>query len=449
MPGTDEELVLHRASLVIDGAGVDAAPGVLLRRGCEVVAAGSPQAIGVPASARVVEHAASAILPALGNAHAHMDLTALEPWPFDGNFPVWLGRVRDFRRHAGEQGARDSIERGAQLSLAGGVALIGDVVSAPEMRWFTNAMSVLRRHHLHGVCFLEVFGVGATSDAAMKAIAAMDLIREPRLDRNKGADPTAIRSHPSDDAIVRAGVQPHAPYSTSNAVVERALQSDHPFSIHLAETADEVEYARFGTGPLRAMLASFGVVSNDRSSSSDGAQPLGPHPVEWLCARIEQSTRRASRTAATRQPPRLAVHLNEIDASHAALLSAHGITAVYCPRASAYFGRQGMPWRDLRSRGVRVALGTDGRLCLDTPKRISTLDEIRFLAMRDGATLAELLPLATTEVARALGFDARPFTLAPGRKPGLLLVPCGDDPRRAVIASAEAPSWLVRASEEA
>lgn len=447
MPGTEEELVLHRASLVIDGACVDAAPGALLARGCEVIAAGSPQSIGVPPNARIVEHTGLAILPALGNAHAHLDLTTIEPAPFDGDFPSWLGRVRDFRRDSGEEGARGSIERGAALSLAGGVALIGDVVSAPQVHWLTHAMGVLRDHHLRGVSFLEVFGVGSTREAAMRAIEALDFFPDPFMPSTTEQDSTAIHPDIALGATVRIGVQPHAPYSTCDEVVERAIRCARPFSIHLAESAEEIEYALHGTGPLHDMLARFKVQPAAGTSSCEVTTTLGAHPVDWLCARIHASMRRTSRRAGSLSAPRLAVHLNEIDAAHIALLAAHEITAVYCPRASAYFGRRGMPWRDLRSGGVRVALGTDGRLCLDTPSRLSTLDEMRFLAARDGATLSELLPMATTEVARALGFDEQPFTLAPGRKPGLLLVPCGEDPRRGVMASHDAPIWLVRDSQ--
>jgi len=408
MHDASREVVLDRASLVIDGAGVDAAPGVVLRRGAAVIAAGEPESIGVPEDARIVEHAAMALLPALGNAHAHLDLSELPPEPFDGDFAAWLARVRDFRRALDVPRARRSTALGAALCRAGGTALVGDIAGAPLG---AGAAEVLRESGLEGVSFVEVFGVGATSDAALRVIDGV------------GRDAASTGG-------VRLGLQPHAPYSTSDALVDAALRTNVPFSIHLAESADEVEFCRKGGGALRDMLTRFG------AAPPEGSWPR-MHPVEWFAGALRSAARESPR-----RTPTLAVHLNELEPGHAALLAALGVTAVYCPRASAFFGRRGMPWRELRAAGVRVALGTDGRLCLDTVDRISTLDEVRFLARHSGASLREGLAMATIDVARALGVDPSAYTLAPGRKPGLLLVSCGDDPRRGVIDGDAPPQWL-------
>src|SRR5690606_22730184 len=149
-----------------------------------------------------------------------------------------------------------------------------------------------------------------------------------------------------------------------------------PVSIHLAESADEVELCLHGRGALREMLDRFGAVPTDASGS-------GLHPVDWFCARLRSAPRGAGGAG------RLAVHLNAFEAHHAAQLASLGVTAVICPRATAFFGRRGGAWRALRDAGVPVALGTDGRLCLDTPDRISTLDEIRCLARAGEVTLRE------------------------------------------------------------
>lgn len=408
------EVVLHRASLVVDGAGVEAAPGVVLRRGATVLAAGEPQSIGaLPPGARIETHLGMALLPPLGNAHVHLDLSELPAEPFDGDFAAWLARVRDFRRALDVPRARRSTALGAALCRAGGTALVGDIAGAPLG---TGAAEVLRESGLEGVSFVEVFGVGATADAALRVI-------------------DGVANEAGRERCVHLGVQPHAPFSTSDAVVDAALRAPVPFSIHLAESADEVEFCRSGRGALRDMLTRFG------AAIPDGSWP-GVHPVDWFIAAV----RRASPDSPRRMPT-LVVHLNELEPGHAAALAALRVTAVYCPRASAYFGRRGAPWRELRAAGVRVALGTDGRLCLDTADRISTLDEIRYLARHSGATLREGLAMATVEVARALGVDEVPYTLAPGAKPGLLLVPCGDDPRRGVIDGDAGPQWLFLADD--
>ncbi|MBX3355243.1 MAG: amidohydrolase family protein [Phycisphaeraceae bacterium] len=417
-------LTLDRAALVIDATGVDAAPGVVLRRGDAIIAAGHPEAVGVPAEAIIREWPDSAILPALANAHAHLDLSGLEPEPFDGDFGRWLGRVRDFRRSLDVESARTSMARGVGLSLAGGVAVIGDIVGAPLAKHIGRAMETLQQGGLRGVSFVEVFGVGATRNAALEAIASVPA-------RGKSPDVQG-----GDGTRLRLGIQPHAPYSTCDEVIAAALQADAPLSIHLAETPEEVEFLRDGRGPLRSMLEGFGIAVE----GGLGAPPSGVRPVEWFCRQVSAARAGSSRDADA--PPVMAVHLNSIEADDPARLAAAQIGAIYCPRAAAYFGRGGMPWRALREAGARVALGTDGWLCVDTPDRLSTLDEMRLLARRDHASLAELLPMATTAAAEVLGIDPSLLSLRPGVKPGLIRVNAGVDPRRTLLLGDSAPEWL-------
>ena len=96
--------------------------------------------------------------------------------------------------------------------------------------------------------------------------------------------------------------------------------------------------------------------------------------------------------------------------------------------------------------GVNVALGTDGLPCLDTPDRISVLDDMRFLYQRDSADPIALLRMATVAGASALGFDESLFTLAPGPTAGLLLVDTdrddARDPLTQVLQGDHAPQWI-------
>ncbi len=63
----------------------------------------------------------------------------------------------------------------------------------------------------------------------------------------------------SRDGMVRVSLAPHAPYSVSPGLFA-AIRADldaHPgqvSSIHLAESPEEIEFIRNGTGPWRALL---------------------------------------------------------------------------------------------------------------------------------------------------------------------------------------------------
>ena len=104
---------------------------------------------------------------------------------------------------------------------------------------------------------------------------------------------------------------------------------------------------------------------------------------------------------------------------------------------------------DMIAAGVNVALGTDSFVCLDTPDRISVLDEMRLLHRRDGTDPATLLRMATINGARALGFDEHAFCFAPGCTAGVLAV--STDKRagspgealRSVLQRSDAPQWVV------
>ena len=97
-------------------------------------------------------------------------------------------------------------------------------------------------------------------------------------------------------------------------------------------------------------------------------------------------------------------------------------------------------------QGINVALGTDGLLCLDTPDRISVLDEMRFLYERDGVDPVQLLNMATCAGAKALGYDEALVTLEPGPTAGLIAISSDansdEDPFTQVMMSKSAPQWI-------
>lgn len=99
--------------------------------------------------------------------------------------------------------------------------------------------------------------------------------------------------------------------------------------------------------------------------------------------------------------------------------------------------------------GINVALGTDSLLCLDTPDRISVLDEMRLLYQRDAADPLMLLRMATINGAKALGFDPAVVSLQPSKLPsaGLIAIElegsADGDPFSRILRQRNAPHWIV------
>ena len=67
------------------------------------------------------------------------------------------------------------------------------------------------------------------------------------------------------NAWLRTSIVPHAPYSVSPALLRRiALDSAAArISIHLGESAEEVQFLREGTGPWRELLKGLGVWTDE------------------------------------------------------------------------------------------------------------------------------------------------------------------------------------------
>lgn len=402
---------LIQAAAVIDAAGVHAAPGSLLLEGNTVLGAGPPESIGVPSQAEIVDEPGAVLLPAMVNAHAHLDLSALEPRPFPGHFESWLESIRELRMSQQERGSLLADTRlGIDLSLAGGVAFAGDIAGAGQL----DPMHALRDGPLGGISFIECFGLGDRQEASIERMRSI------------------IDSVPGYAGGVRVGISPHAPYSCGPAVYDFALAAGLPVTTHLAESLEEEEVLFQETGPFRELAERL-------DAWNEGTVMPRCHPVEAMRSSLEHR-------------PILLVHLNYIEDEHVELLAQTGARVAYCPRASDYFGhphagRAEHRYRQMLDAGVTVALGTDSRTCLDTLDRIGVLDEMRHLFIRDGADPMALLAMATIHGARALELEESLVTFEAGPVGGVIAVDVPDpghpDPLAAVLRQRSAPRWVV------
>ena len=407
----NSQTVLITAAAIADGSGLLTRPGAILLRRGRIVASGTPQFIGVPAGTAQIMRPDSLVIPGLVNAHCHLDLTHIGPIPYPGAFVTWIEAVRT-RRADSDQAVRNSVERGAELSRAGGTGLIGDIAGARS----AVPVDALRATGLSGVSYVEMFGLGRSQ------LAAIEWLRE------------IAATCPHDDRGVKLGLQPHSPYSCGLDVFAGAAAIGLPMATHLAETPEELQFVESADGPLAEMLARLGVLD-------DTVIGHGGHPIDHL----------ADVLATT---PFLAAHVNYLEPQHVQQLAGWPISVAYCPRASAYFGhpQHGAPphqYLDMLNRGLNVALGTDSILCLGRADRISVLDEMRFLHARDGVDPALLLRMATVNGARALGFDPLSVTLAPGSSlnSGLIALPIGHsretNPVIQILHNDDAPNWII------
>jgi 5-methylthioadenosine/S-adenosylhomocysteine deaminase len=110
-----------------------------------------------------------------------------------------------------------------------------------------------------------------------------------------------------------------------------------------------------------------------------------------------------------------------------ALLATTGTNVVHNPISNQFLADGVAPIPDLRQRGIRVALGTDGAASNDSLDMFGVMKSAALLhkvtAMRsDALTAPDVLEMATIVGARALGIDTVVGSLAPGKRADIVLI---------------------------
>jgi cytosine/adenosine deaminase-related metal-dependent hydrolase len=310
-----------------------------------------------------------ALLPSLVNAHTHLELS----WMRDrlastDDFPGWIRDVIALQRSGpGDHAAETAAIRAAiGEARATGTALIGDISNT------LSSVAPLVAAGGPAVVFHELIGfkrerASAVMESALSQQAALPVSGE-----------------------VRHALAAHAPYSVSPALFQaiRAALGREPFarcSVHLGESAAEVDFLHDGSGPWRKLLEDLG--SWDPSWEA-------PHcdPVEYLdrMGFIDQRV--------------LVVHGVQFRERELSRLAARGATLVTCPRGNRLTGTGPPPIADFYESGVPVAIGTDSLASVPDLNLFSELAELRRLA--PDVPASRLLESATLTGARALGFES-------------------------------------------
>jgi cytosine/adenosine deaminase-related metal-dependent hydrolase len=321
----------------------------------------------------------SALIPALVNAHTHLEFSDLKrPLGKPGMpFVEWIRTVIDYRQRLQSDPGQLAdlrwpyarpVEEGLREALSGGTTAIGEIAAAPPQADFSKA---------DVTAFLELRGPRSV-DVEPQLGAAAAYLRLP--------------------FGYRQGLSPHAPYTVHASLLAGAValcrSRNVPLAMHLAESREEIEFLQTGRGPLHDLLAERGLWEED-------PQARLPTPLGYL-----QRLSAAPRT--------LVIHGNYLNDEEINYLAAQRdrMSVVFCPRTHAYFRHARHPWQEMLQRGVNVCLGTDSRA---SNPDLSVLEEVRFLVHHLGASPSEALQLGTLAGAKALGIAEQYGTLTPGK----------------------------------
>ncbi|MGA2936741.1 MAG: amidohydrolase family protein [Syntrophobacteraceae bacterium] len=395
---------IHRAEWVVPVSAPPLRSGAVLTCGGRVIAAGPFTAVrrDSPAGARVTDHGRAALFPALVNAHTHLELSALRgkiPFP-QPCFREWIALLFALRTGMESHSVDEGLRSGEAELLSSGTGLCADTTNGgavehqstarrntdgPDSLSYVRTAARLPERRI----FLELLGFNLDSvAAAMPASRAGG--RTVEVSAADGAPAIPV---------------PHSVYSVSPAIIaeskEWTRERGLPFSIHVAEHLDEIEFLKSGKGFCRELL--------ERVGRWDPAwTPPGKTPIEYLdCLGALDS-----RTLLVH-----AVHMTEADWT---LAAKRDCTVVFCPRSNRNLG-SGRPWIEKAlSLGISCTLGTDS---LASNTDLNLFAEAAFtLDNHPSVDPQKVIEMITVNPARSLGRKSDFGSIEPGAKAHMLAI---------------------------
>src|SRR5919112_100637 len=200
---------------------------------------------------------------------------------------------------------------------------------------------------------------------------------------------------------------------SSRLVARKTREMGWKLAIHLAESPEEVEFLKSGTGGLADI---FGA----NEWGGVGVSPVRyAHSVELLA------------------PETIAAHLaTGVSEEDIEVLAQTGVAVAHCPRSNAYLRCGFSPVPAMIASGIRVGMGTDG---LWSSPSMNLFEETLFAVQLHGMSGAAGLQLATLGGARALGIEATTGTLDAGKWADFAVVETSredGDPEQEVLEAA-------------
>jgi 5-methylthioadenosine/S-adenosylhomocysteine deaminase len=195
-----------------------------------------------------------------------------------------------------------------------------------------------------------------------------------------------------NDGLITTAFAPHAPYSVSDAPLERvrilADELEIPIHMHVHETRDEVQQglSRYGTRPL-SRLRELGLIS----------------------------------------PSLMAVHMTQLEETEIAAFAETGASVVHCPESNLKLASGFCPVARLSAAGINLALGTDSAASNNDLDMFSEMRTAALLAKgvaNDASALPayDALRMATLNGAIALGIASETGSLEPGKRADIAAV---------------------------
>lgn len=335
------------------------------------------------------------LIPGLVNLHTHAAMTLLRGIADDLALMDWL-KTRIWpaeTRHVSAAFVRDGTLLACAEMLRGGITCFNDMY------------------------FFPAAAAEAARNLGMRAALGMVVIEFPTAYASDAADyiskGLAMRDRLRGDPLLSFCMAPHAPYTVSDATLERvvtlAAQLDLPIHIHIHETRAEIE---------------------------DSLRLHGLRPLERL------------HRLGVLGPGLIGVHAAHLEADEIRLLAKFDCSIAHCPSSNMKLGSGIAPIVAMLEQGLRIGLGTDGAA---SNNRLDIFQEMRQSALQAKAVSGnaaavgahDVLRMATLNGAAALGLADKIGSIRTGKAADMCAVcldtletrPCYDPASHLVYAA--------------
>lgn len=394
--------MILRARYVLPMATPPIENGAVWVRDNVVAAVGPAETVGA-AGEQTLDLGDVVLAPGLINAHCHLEYTCLRgEVEWRGSFVEWLAQMIAAKKLHSARDYAEATARGAEQLLDFGTTTVVNIVAFPR------ALDELPGLPLRTIWCLELIDL-FQNKTPQEILAEAEGFLDAR--------PHLAGQH---------GFSPHAPYSASADLYMLSARAAKTRGVilttHLAETAEEDDMFRRGTGPMYDYFLRAGRNMRD-------CKRLGPTGLlaEW----------------GVLGPNCLAVHANCLTPADVKLLARTGTHVVHCPKSHRYFNR-GVPMLSaLWEHGVNVCLGTDSLASNDVLNMFAEMQALALVYPRLPAQ--QILEMTTRNAARALGLGGRIGEISPGAYADLIAVPWdhSPDPYESVVFAERPVCWAM------
>ncbi|MCZ6566357.1 MAG: TRZ/ATZ family hydrolase [Gammaproteobacteria bacterium] len=314
------------------------------------------------------------IIPGLINTHTHAAMSLFRGLANDLPLMEWL---QNHVWPAEKKWANDDfVKAGTQLAIAemlrGGIKFFNDMYFFAETTARVAAEAGIRAHI--GMILLD-FPTPYAQDPNQYIAKGLAIHDQYKL-------------HP----LVKCTFAPHAPYTISNAPLERvamlANELELPVHIHLHETEDEIAKSleQYQMRPLQRL-----------------------HKLDLVNSAL------------------IAVHMTQLQEDEIYLLAETKANVVHCPESNLKLASGFCPVQQLIDKNINVALGTDSCASNDDLDMFSEIHTAALLAkgIAQNATALpayQALRCATINAAVALGIDKETGSLEKGKSADITII---------------------------